>query len=119
MGSIHVTVTFARPGVKGAYEALFLVDTGATDSMAPQSKLRKAGFKPAGRTTYELANGQPVEYCFALADISLMGEVTSGRIIMGPDDADPILGATVLQSMVIVVDPANRTLKRLPAVPLN
>ena len=42
--------------------------------MAPGSKLTKAGFKPIGKTTHELANGQPVEYEFALAVISFMGE---------------------------------------------
>lgn len=119
MGAIHVTTTLSRPGVKGKVEELFLVDTGATDSMAPVSKLKKAGFKPIGKTTYELANGQPIEYDYTLADISLMGETTSGRVIMGPDDAEPLLGVTVLESLGIVVDPINRNLKRLPAIPLK
>lgn len=48
-----------------------------------------------------------------------MGEVTAGRIIFGPDDAEPLLGATALESVGIMVDPANQTLKRLPAVPLK
>ncbi|HHT9158349.1 MAG TPA: hypothetical protein ACFYEH_00670 [Candidatus Brocadiaceae bacterium] len=47
MGAIHVTVTLSWPEAKESFEALFLVDTGATDSMAPGSKSTKAGFKPA------------------------------------------------------------------------
>ena len=47
MGAIHVTVTLSWPEAKGSFESLFLVDTGATDSMAPGSKSTKAGFKPA------------------------------------------------------------------------
>jgi hypothetical protein len=48
-----------------------------------------------------------------------MGEVTAGRVIFGPDNADPILGVTALESVGITVDPTSRTLKRLPAIPLK
>jgi len=103
----------------GGYEALFLVDTGATDSMAPRSELTKAGIQPVGRTTYELADGSVHEYPFGLAQIEFMGEITAGRVIFGPDDMEPILGVTALESVGISIDPATRTLKRLLAVPLK
>jgi hypothetical protein len=48
-----------------------------------------------------------------------MGEVTAGRVIFGPDGVEPILGVTALESVGITVDPATRTLTRLPAVPLK
>ena len=48
-----------------------------------------------------------------------MGEVTAGRVIFGPDRAEPLLGVTALESVGILVDPANKTLKRLPAIPLK
>jgi len=51
--------------------------------------------------------------------IEFMGEVTAGRVIFGPDDAEPLLGVTALESVGITVDPANRTWKRLPAIPLR
>ena len=69
--------------------------------------------------TNELANGQTIEYDFGLAEIEFMGEITSGRIIFGPDDAEPLLGVTALESVGISVDPASRTLKRMPAIPLK
>ena len=120
MGVIHVTTTL-RAGEKARkkYVAQFLVDTGATDSLAPAKELRKAGIKPRGRMAYELADGQTVEYNFGLAEIEFMGEITSGRVIFGPDDAEPILGVTALESVGISVDPATRTLKRMPAIPLK
>jgi hypothetical protein len=37
----------------------------------------------------------------------------------GPDDREPLLGVTALESVGITVDPANRQLKRLPAIPLK
>ena len=120
MGLTYVTVTVRIPGRDGpAYEALFLVEMGATDSLAPTSALEKIGIRSVGRTTYELADGTLQEYPFGLGQIEFMGEVTAGRIIFGPENAEPILGATALESVGITVDPTNRTLKRLPAIPLK
>ena len=48
-----------------------------------------------------------------------MGEITAGRVIFGPDGVEPILGVTALESVGITIDPASRTLKRLPAIPLK
>ena len=120
MGLIHVTVTLKNLGsANGNYEADFLVDTGATDSLAPAGELTSIGVQPVGRMTYELADGTLQEYSFGLVKIEFMGEVTAGRVIFGPDNAEPILGVTALESVGITVDPANRTLKRLPAIPLK
>ena len=120
MGAIHVTVTLrASQKSRKKYEADFLVDTGATGSMAPASKLKKAGIGRRGRMSYELADGSTVEYDFGLAVIEFMGELTAGRIIFGPDKCEPLLGVTPLESVGIIVDPANCQLKRLPAIPLK
>ena len=120
MGLTYVTVTLRVPGTAdGKYEALFLVDTGATDSMAPAAECAKAGLKPIGRTSYELADGSVHEFDFALTQIEFMGEITAGRVILGPDNAEPILGVTALESVGITIDPATRSLKRLPAIPLK
>jgi clan AA aspartic protease len=117
---IQVKVTLSVPGRKrGGYAASFLVDTGATDSMAPAGELRAAGIEPIGTTSYELANGAIQEYPFGLAQIELMGEITAGRVIFGPEGVAPILGVTALESVGITIDPASRTLKRLPAIPLK
>jgi clan AA aspartic protease len=120
MGIIHVTVALrATPRSRKQYEALFLVDSGATDTMAPASGLVKAGIRRRGRMAYELADGSTVEYDFGLAEIEFMGEITAGRVIFGPDRCEPILGITALESVGIVIDPASQRLKRLPAVPLK
>lgn len=120
MGLTHVTVRLKKPGAQnGAYERDFLVDTGATDSLAPGTELKKIGVEPAGSTVYELADGTMHEYQFGLVQIEFMGEVTAGRVIFGPDEAEPLLGVTALESVGITVDPVNRTLKRLPAIPLK
>ncbi len=120
MGLIHVTVALKALGAaEDTYERTFLVDTGATDSMAPASELTRIGIAAVGTTVYELADGTLHQYPFGLAQIEFMGEVTAGRVIFGPEGIEPILGVTALESVGVTVDPATRTLKRLPAVPLK
>lgn len=106
-------------GNHGFFEDLFLVDTRATDSMAPADELEKIGVHPVGKMSYELADGTVKEYHFGLVRIELMDEITAGRVIFGNPQTDPILGVTALESVGIMVDPANKTLKRLPAIPLK
>jgi len=120
MGLMHVTVTLRVPGTRqGGYEGLFLVDTGAIDSMAPGSSLAAAGIEPVRASSYELADGSVHEYQYGLAQIEFMGELTAGRVIFGPEGTEPILGVTALESVGITLDPATKTLKRLPALPLK
>jgi clan AA aspartic protease len=103
----------------GNYEADFLVDTAATGCIAPADRLTQVGVKPVGTMVFELADGTKHEYPFGLVEIKFMGEITAGRVVFGPSDAEPVLGVTALESVGITVDPANCTLKRLPAIPLK
>ena len=103
----------------GAYEAQFLVVTAATDSMVPGCELQHIGLTPVGRPAYELADGTLQEYSFGLGRIEFMGEITAGCVIFGPDHCEPLLGVTALESVGILVDPANKTLTRLAATPLK
>jgi clan AA aspartic protease len=120
MGATRVTVKLTSAGeANGSYEATFLVDAGATDSLAPASVLRRIGVDVAGRGTYEHADGSVHEYDIGLVRIEFMGEVTAGRVLFGPEGAEPILGVTALESVGIVVDPRRQTLHRLPAIPLK
>jgi len=120
MGLTYVTVSLRRPGsTNGHYDAVFLVDTGASDTMASASELTRIGIEPAGKLTYELADGTLQEYAFGIAQIEFMGEITAGRVIFGPEGVEPILGVIALESVGIIVDPRTQSLKRLPAIPLK
>ncbi len=67
MGLTHVTVALKGLGASnGTYEADFLVDTGATDCLAPAARLRQIGLQPVGTMVYELADGTTHEYPFGL-----------------------------------------------------
>lgn len=120
MGLTFVTVTLRALGTrKKPFSTQFLVDTGATDTLAAGKALRRAGIVPVGKTAYELADGSVREYELGVAQIELMGEITAGRVIFGPDATEPLLGVTALESVGILVDPASKTPRRLPAIPLK
>ena len=62
MGLTRVVVRLFNAPSQGTYNADFRVDTGAMDTMAPGSALKKIGIQPAGTDIYELANGELIEW---------------------------------------------------------
>ena len=120
MGATHVTVRITNPATPDRFwEGLFLVDTGATDSLVPRPHLEAIGLKPEGKRVYELADGSEIAVDITVAKIEFMGEIVGGTIVMGADDAEPLLGVTALASVGIEIDPVNQRLKRRPAVRLK
>ena len=120
MGATHVTVRITNPAdTERFWEGLFLVDTGATDSLVPRPHLEAIGLEPRGRRVCELADGSELAVDVTVAEIEFMGEIVGGTIIMGAEDAEPLLGVTALESVGIEVDPLNQRLRRLPAVRLK
>jgi clan AA aspartic protease len=98
---------------------MFLVDTGATDRLAPAGALQDIGVDPIGTRAYELADGTHQPYPFGLVQIEVLGEVTAGRVVFGPEGVEPILGVTALKSAGLSLDPTTQRLRKLPAVPLK
>jgi len=119
MSLTHVEVRIGNLGSNNLYDAEFLVDTGAVESMAPASELKRVGIKPVGKRTYELASGELREYEYGLAELRFMDEITSTDIIFGPEKTEPILGVLALEGAGFIVDPKNQTLRKLKARPLK
>ena len=120
MGSIKASTRLTSvEGGAGSYDDEFLVDTGATDTLAPDDALDRIGVRHRRTRRYELADGTVKEYAFGVALIEVMGEITAGRVIFGGPGTEPLLGVTALESVGMVVDPVDRTFKRLPAIPLK
>jgi clan AA aspartic protease len=120
MGTTYVTVRVENLTKTGAaYEAEFLVDTGAIDCIAPKKELERIGIGVEGKEVYELANGQPVECEYGFARIVFMGSETVTQVVFGPDDVEPLLGVVALENVGIGVDPVTKTLRRMTAKPLK
>ncbi len=120
MGATHVTVRIRNAAEPEKYwEGLFLVDSGAIDSLVPRDCLDAIGLKPKAQRTYELADGSELKMDITTADIEFMGDIVGGTIIFGEPGTEPILGVTALESVGIDIDPRNQTLKRMPATRLK
>jgi clan AA aspartic protease len=120
VGLTHVTVTVCNPAdISRKWQGLFLVDTGAIDCMLPGKSLREIGIVPVSQRTFELADGSKVELDVAVGQVEFMGDIVGATVVFGPDDCEPILGVTALESTGVIVDPKTKQLRRLPAVPLK
>ena len=120
MGVTHVTAVIRNPAdPTRAWEGLFLVDTGAIDSLVPRPCLESIGLKPKGQRVYGLADGSEVRLDITTGDIEFLGEVVGSTIVFGEADAEPLLGVTALESVGIEVDPRNQKLTRLPTTRLK
>ena len=119
MGFTRVAVKLRKPGSKEVLSETLLVDTGATDSMISTSALRRLGVEPVGKRTYELATGELQDFEVGYAEMSFMGDTIQTRVIFGPEDTEPILGAIALELAGLVVDPSNETLRKISAHPLK
>ncbi len=120
MGITQVTAAVRNPAHPDKFwEGLFLVDTGAVDCLVPGKHLRELGLTPRSTRTYELADGTEISLDVTSAEVEFMGDRVGVSVIFGPDDAEPILGVTALESVGIEVDPRNQRLKRLPSVRLK
>ena len=107
LGITQVTASVRNPArPTKLWEGLFLVDKKAVDCMVPGRHLRALGLKPRGKRTYELADGSEVTLDVTVAEVEFMGEKVGATVIYGPDDAEPILGVTALESVGIEVIPA-------------
>ena len=116
VGATYVTVAIRNPAEpERVWEGEFLVDTGATDTLVPRQHLEAIGLVSEGQRVYGLADGNELRFDIAVARIEIMGEIVGGTVIFGAENAEPLLGVTVLESAGFEVDPHNETLNKLPA----
>lgn len=120
MGITQVTVTVRNPAEPDrTWEGLFLVDTGAIDSLVPRQHLEFIGLKAKGQRVYGLADGSEVRMDVSTGDIEFMGDIVGSTIVIGDEESEPLLGVTALESVGIEVDPRNQELTRLPSTRLK
>ena len=120
MGLLRTAVTIRNPADRTrSWQGNFLVDTGAIDTLVPGPRLKAIGLAPCRQRTYETADGRRVTMDVTVGEIEILGELVGGTILFGEAGAEPRIGITALGSAGIEVDPLNRQLKKLPAVPLK
>lgn len=92
------------------------VDTGAADTLIPESILNDLGVMPIDSDFFTLADGREVEYYVGEVRIRYGGLARISPVIFGPDAARPLLGATTLQILKLSADAANERLVRFSGI---
>jgi len=115
LGHTYAEIT-VRPlaGSANCWTGRALVDTGATDTFLPARVLRGLGIRPAGRRSYELADGTEQELPIGFGVIEVLGRAAGGTLVFADDKEEPLLGATVLESTGFWIDPQRERLVPRP-----
>lgn len=117
MGIMRVNAIVRNPAdLERAWEGAFLVDTGAINSVVPRIHLEAIGLAPMDSRIYGLADGSEIRFDITYGLIEFMDGRTANDIVMlDDDDAEPLLGVTVLESLGIEIDARNEQLTKLPS----
>ncbi|MBI3850833.1 MAG: aspartyl protease family protein [Verrucomicrobia bacterium] len=88
----------------------FLIDSGAVYSLVPGLTLKKLGIRPYRKVDFSLADGRTVTRQLGDAYFEFGGDGGAAPVIFGEKGDEPLLGATTLESIGLVLDPFKRRL---------
>jgi clan AA aspartic protease len=91
-----------------AVEFEFLIDTGAIYSVIPGSIARKLGLPKLDREEFPLADGTRRAYDVGEAFFELGDRRGTSKVVFGPPNVTPLLGALTLESLSLMVNPVTR-----------
>lgn len=88
----------------------FQIDSGAVYSLVPAVLLRKLGIRPYRKVDFTLADGTAITRQVGDAYFEFQGQGGAAPVIFGERGDEPLLGATTLESLGLVLDPFKRRL---------
>jgi len=94
----------------GEAEVDFMIDSGAVYSLVPGKILKKLGVEAYREVSFALADGSKISRKVGEAYFELNGEGATAPVIFGEKNDEPLLGATTLEAMGLVLNPFTRTL---------
>ena len=116
MGTFKVPIQIGGPSDAEYRSVDALVDTGASHTMLPGNLLADLGVAVLEQVAFQLADERTVEYDVGEARIRLDGRERTTLVVFGPDDAEPLLGATTLQLFNMAVDTVSERLFSVPGL---
>ncbi|MDW8350289.1 MAG: aspartyl protease family protein [Anaerolineae bacterium] len=93
----------------------FLVDSGATYTLLPDSVWRELELHPKRQMTFTLADGTAIVRPIAEAHIALAGMDGTSPVILGEPGDEALLGSVTLEVLGLVLDPFKRSLQPMRA----
>ncbi|TMB17568.1 MAG: aspartyl protease [Deltaproteobacteria bacterium] len=110
MGITYVDAEVSNEGGV-ARTVRFLVDSGAAFTVLPQETWRALGLQPTRTVDFALADGsiirRDVSYCF----LKFQDVRAPTPVVLGEANDAALLGTLTLESMGLVLDPFERTLR--------
>jgi clan AA aspartic protease len=109
-------MTFQKLTVKASHKGRksltvnFLIDSGAVYSLVPGKRLKSIGIQPYKTLEFTLADGSVVTRRVGDAYFAYRGGGGAAPVIFGEDGDEPLLGATTLESLALVLNPFQRKL---------
>ncbi len=91
-------------------EVSFLIDSGAVYSLVPARTLSALGIRSHRTVEFTLADGRRIERKVGDAYFEYKGEGGAAPVIFGEVGDEPLLGATTLESLGLILDPFQRRL---------
>jgi clan AA aspartic protease len=88
----------------------FLIDSGAVYSLVPSPTLKRLGIRPHRKVDFTLADGTTITRQVGDAYFEFQGQGGAAPVIFGEKDDKPLLGATTLESIGLVLEPFKRRL---------
>ena len=110
MGITFTTARISNPRNprRPVVELEFLIDTGAIYSVVPVSIARKLTLAKLDREEFTLADGTRRTYNIGEAFFELGDRRGTSKVVFGPPNATPLLGALTLESLGLMVNPVTR-----------
>lgn len=98
-------------------EVRFLIDSGATYSLLPESVWKGIALVPKRDMQFALADGTTVRRAVSECHLSLAHGDGHTPVVLGePGDAEALLGVVTLEILGLVFDPFRRTLHPMRAL---
>ena len=110
MGAVYIDIGVGHPSGGDLTPVQdVLVDTGAANTMLPESLMTRLHIAPLEYDKWEFADGTVRELGFAMARISIDDRTFHCPIIIGPEE-QYLVGVTTLETFRLMVDPVGQEL---------
>ena len=116
MGVFSVDLEVSSPVREQFVSVPAMVDTGAIYTMLPEDLLDYLGVKRLQSDIFELADDSLAEYWIGSTTVRLQGRELPVPVIFANPGNTPLVGATTLEILRLIVDPVNQRLLPAPRI---
>ena len=111
MGMVHIDAEVAAETGGVSIPVRLLVDSGAVYSVLPNDAWRALGLRPSRTMEFVLADGAVVTRDVSHAMFTYQGIRAPSPVVLGGPRDEALLGTVTLESMGLVLNPFERTLR--------